>query len=922
MYKTKTILYKKINFNKNISNEGGSLLKTIDERKDNEKIIHIHNKNLGRLWGCIQENQILNLIKKNIGLFEVIHTFPFKIYFDIDGDKNCKLNEIKNIINKHFINCKMSISGYETEDKNSYHIILNNYIINNEKEREKLKNIVKYFNSINSNFDWKVYTKNRNMKTINQSKIGKEVQKIIQDTDDKNHLITYFINTNGNHINNILVDKLEENALEKLTTQNYIEWSDIKKLNLTLPKDFNHDDNYTLLSITPLNNNHNHAYTWRVARFCYYNNLTFENFIEWYKNKSDDKKIILKWKKHWNLLKNHPEITKIQFIEFLSNFYPQLDKSNYNEFTQLFNYDVPIKNVLSLSQDDFIFDKKCKIINIGMGGGKTTQTINYLKSLETNIDEYGDTESFIWITPNISLAKNTFGRIKENEINCNIYDSAKNKIAKKELIENSKNIIICLNSLFYTNRNQYNSYEVVVIDEIETFLKLFNNNTTLKELDIVFKKFIEILTHCKKLILLDAFISKITLDFLDSLNINYEIIKRKNETSDRQAVIKRNFDTWLSDIVHDLKHNKKLIIFYPFKNSRKKQKLPSMADLVLTLEKHTGKKGIYHNADSSDLTNKKLKDVNKSWVKYDFVVSNNKINVGLNFDQHYFDTCYLSIAGFNSPRDIIQFSYRSRSLKTNTIKYCYLDHFNNTNCVEIEKVVEYNEIFQKLNNNIVIEKMANLKSTFKFFLSRALYNITNENLLIELEPIKLIEQDFYDYNKILDQDSREIKESEKMIYSQVADVNIKLQVKKFYYKRLFNNDVDDKILSNLWNNNKFNLISKIKKILYEDENIEKLQKNYNWTCLYPDNIDSKFKFEKSDLEFIFQNYKFRYLHIKSKDHLILTSYINNIYGCQVVKTKSKSDNCKYSIDEEFKGYYIDIVNNIKPNKKKEKIDFI
>ena len=121
------------------------------------------------------------------------------------------------------------------------------------------------------------------------------------------------------------------------------------------------------------------------------------------------------------------------------------------------------------------------------------------------------------------MAKNTFTRIKENNIYCNIYDSAKNKKAKQELIENSKNIIICLNSLFYTKKNEYNSYEVVVIDEIETFLKLFNNNSTLKELDVIFKKFVDILLNCKKLILLDAFISKITLNFLDSLGINYEI---------------------------------------------------------------------------------------------------------------------------------------------------------------------------------------------------------------------------------------------------------------------------------------------------------------------------------------------------------------------------------------------------------------
>ena len=923
MDKIKNITYKNLSFNKNISSKGGALYKCIDEKEDQKNIIHIDNQNSGKLWGQATEGEILKLIEKNIGLYEVITHYPCKVYFDIDGDKNASLVEIKAIINKYFTNCLMSISGYEIENKNSYHIILNNYIINNVDELQHLKVIVKYFYSLNSNFDWKVYTKNRNMKAINQSKRGKETQKIIEDSNYKNHLITCFINPNSYNINNILLHKLEEKKLEDLTTDNYIDWSDIKKLELELPPNFNYEENYSLLLITPLNNTHNHAYTWRVARFCFYNGLTFEQFIAWYKNKSDSKETLIKWARHWKLIKNHPEITRRDYIKFLSNFYPRLNKENYNEFKSLFKWSNNIKYIDRLSQEDFIFNEKCKIINIGMGGGKTTQTIDYLKKLEDTLDDYLDHDSFIWITPNISLAENTYSRIKEAKINCNIYNSAKNKKDKQELIETSKNIIICLNSLFYTKKTEYNSYEVVVIDEIETFLKLFNNNSTIKELDQVFKKFINILKHCKKLILLDAFISKITINFLEDLGINYEVIKRTKEPQNREAIIKKDFNLWMSDIMKDLKNNKKLLIFYPLKNPRKgTNPLPSMADLVETIKAYTNKKGIFHNADSSCMTNSKLKDVNEHWTKYDFIVANNKINVGLNFDKEYFDTCYLSIAAFNSPRDIIQFSYRTRNLKSNTIKYCYLDSSNNIDCSEIETVAEYNEIFKNLNENIVIEKMADLKPTFNYFLDRANYNITNENIYNELEPIKFLENDYYDYLNVPECDCVELKDYENAIYCQEASIIQKLQVKKHYFNNLFTIDTEDKILSDLWNNNKFNLISKIKKILYNDEIITQLKNNYKWTCMYPDKIDVKFKFDVVDLETIFKNYKFKYLTQKSKDHLILTSYINNIYGQYVIKKTTKNKNCLFSIDEKFENYYIQIVDNIKPEPKKEVIEFI
>ena len=919
-------IYKRLRFFKNITQDFGAQQMAIDEKKDYENII-VRWRDKGKSWGLCSEKDILRLLEKNISLFEMLHDFPYKVYFDIDGDKNCRLEEIKNIINKNFTNAKMSISGYETEEKNSYHIILNNYIINNVEERDKLKIIVKHFKTLNSNFDDRVYSSNRQMKAVNQGKPNKPIQNIIEDDNIKNHLITFFINNDSYDINNILVDEVETKIIHKKIS-NGMDWSQIPQLKLSLPGDIDINNNLDLLKITPFNKEFNHLYTYRTAVFCYYNDISLEDFLSWYKNKSCDNIDINKWATyHWPRMKNCEfSISRDSYIKMLSNFYDELKDNKYSKFNQLFIYDKPTTFINSLSQDDFIFNKKCKIINIGMGGGKTTQTINYLKSLENHIDEFDDTESFIWITPNISLAKNTFTRIKDNNINCNIYDSAKNKKEKQFLIENSKNIIICLNSLFYTNKNQYNSYEVVVIDEIETFLKLFNNNKTLiqteenKQLDTVWKKFVEILLHCKQLILLDAFVSKITLNFLDNLGIEYEIIKRKNEKSDRKAILKKDFKYWFNDIIKDLKHNKKLIIFYPFKNGskRKNNSYPSMQDLSETIEKYTGKKGIFHNADSGDKSNDKLKDVNKYWVDYDFVVSNNKINVGLNFDVEYFDTCYVSLAGFSSLRDAIQFSYRARTLKSNTIKYCYLDHYNNKTCEKIQNVNEYNDIFLKLNEDIVIETMADLKTTWHFFLHKARYEIQNDNILDELEPIEFIENDYYDYNKIQDYEKDVIKDFEKDIYAQEASTIRKFEVKKFYFKNLFNSDTPDSVICDLWNNNKFNLINSTLNILYKDNIINLLKDKYNWTCCYPDHIDKKFKFESQDLEMIFNNYKFKDLTLKSKHHLILKTFINTAYGYNAIKSQvDKNKNYKFYIDEKFKDYYVMISENITPLKIEE-----
>ena len=54
-------------------------------------------------------------------------------------------------------------------------------------------------------------------------------------------------------------------------------------------------------------------------------------------------------------------------------------------------------------------------------------------------------------------------------------------------------------------------------------------------------------------------------------------------------------------------------------------------------------------------------------------MTNNKINVGINYEKFDFDSVYLSIAGFSSPRDIIQVSYRCRHIKSNDIYISYLN---------------------------------------------------------------------------------------------------------------------------------------------------------------------------------------------------------------------------------------------------------
>ena len=239
------------------------------------------------MWSDISPEELLRICNKDNGIYEVLSHFPQKVYFDIDCKTPTTAFYIKIIdkINELFPKNNMAVSGSVTDEKTSYRIILNSYLIKNIADRDYIKSIVKYLNEeFDESFDWKVYNKNRNMKAVNQSKGDGRIQRIQYNDDIKKHFITCYFNDviydlplfeqpEQKEIKlNIEVDKSKKafnlGALPKITVIKEIKHFDI--------------DNCTpldILNILPLDTTFNHAYTHYIARFCFNNNLSFEQYI-------------------------------------------------------------------------------------------------------------------------------------------------------------------------------------------------------------------------------------------------------------------------------------------------------------------------------------------------------------------------------------------------------------------------------------------------------------------------------------------------------------------------------------------------------------------------------------------------------------------------------------------------------------------
>ena len=92
-----------------------------------------------------------------------------------------------------------------------------------------------------------------------------------------------------------------------------------------------------------------------------------------------------------------------------------------------------------------------------------------------------------------------------------------------------------------------------------------------------------------------------------------------------------------------------------------------MNTIKQTIEQKTNKKGIMYNADIDDKIINDLDDVAKAWTETDFIITNSKITVGINCELQGFDSVFLSIAGFSSPRDVLQSSARCRQIESKKI---------------------------------------------------------------------------------------------------------------------------------------------------------------------------------------------------------------------------------------------------------------
>ncbi|KAI9089836.1 hypothetical protein DFS34DRAFT_689184 [Phlyctochytrium arcticum] len=818
MTEIKQVEYQGITWYKNITKNGGAQNHVLQHLETDKLPVWNWSSKNGRMWGAATDDQVMKLIAKNRNIFEVLlKDRPRKVYFDIDKTQD-SLEYICKTLNGYFPNAQLNISGRSEPDL-SIHIVISNYVCLDEESTNLLSRIAAVHG-----WDTSVYNKNSNFKAVNQSKPAKDapIQRILQGSNYvKEHLVQRFIAPDVIDImtldwrelaykqlqiprkgkKNKVTDKVTKKQLVKLDLLS------IKQQKLSVPESFEYLDATPLDKLNILPNPQrgdeyqlNHDCIYHVMRWCKHVGISFEAFWKWNKQKDDSASRLRAYQDAWENTNFGCSVSLMDQV--LKRFYPKITISRSTQILKK-RFDI-LKQVTGnafLSADDIHRDKKTTILCASMGQNKTGATIDYLKK------QVG--KRFLIVSPRITLSANLANRLNAaglKSTNYRDFSTAK----KKAGILDEQDILVCsVQSLHYLRTN----FDIVVMDEFDTSMATFAQNCTThkKRLAANWNMLISQLKHAQKVIILDAFTSQTTVNFVKEIDDNYEVVTTSTKPAQRKFMEYNDFDVWIEDILADLRNGLKLYIFTPAKSGERG--VDSIASVIAKELGWQNNKNIISYFAEKEKEKRALIDVEKIWSNPELrvIVTNSVISVGVNFDaKDVFDKVYALYSPIITPRDFFQSITRIRHPKNSTISLfrtknapfgIVCDNLNMPEC----------SIFHQLRKDLDIEFTANKNiknwETFNLFAKMANISYTAKDPDMAqrgaLQSMGDLMQDcdmVLHWKHIKDISNEKANHlSDQLLDSNNGDLDTKLQLQKNYYKRDFKHDASNDDMGFIWN---------------------------------------------------------------------------------------------------------------------------
>ena len=327
--------------------------------------------------------------------------------------------------------------------------------------------------------------------------------------------------------------------------------------------------------------------------------------------------------------------------------------------------------ILNEKIDEFFNNSNIKSFNL-----KSPYDTGKTQLIKKMLTKYNP-KKVLWISYRISLTNDIKGNFKkygfQSYLDGNNYESNKLIIQLESLL----NIV----DGFIDEEVQIPSYDLIIIDEIESVLSQFNSPTFKGKSKETFNFLEEIINNSKKLITLDGDTSNRTYNFIKIFgeSINITNVAQKNN---RIFNIIDDNDTFNNKIFKALDEKNKIVIV-----SQSRVQADVMYNLVHS--KYSNLNILIYTSFTHDSDKMKLDDVNNIWDKCDVLIYSPTIEAGVNFDKPHFNKIFGILSDMStSQRSFIQMINRVRKITDNEIILRNIDGHHNS-LFKLNEIKEY-----------------------------------------------------------------------------------------------------------------------------------------------------------------------------------------------------------------------------------------
>jgi hypothetical protein len=417
--------------------------------------------------------------------------------------------------------------------------------------------------------------------------------------------------------------------------------------------------------------------SWLNIGMCIYNsNSTKEGLSLWnewsMKSDSYDGQNILMWK--WRSFETHRK--KVLSIKTLKYYAKKDNPELYSAINHINNMceDVQKYNAITINENYLL--NRVDGIYERIKDRKTIVTQSVWKWLKTSIiktfafkspyntgktslvsqilDEF-DPQKVLFITHRQSLTNELYGTFGNHGF-CSYLNQAFDAQRLICQIESLHKITLNSDPFYYESTRIINSYDLVILDEIESLLYHYES-PTIELKQQTFNLMSDIIRKSKKVLALDGDFGNRAYDFIsdfgNSIILHNTIKKDPKHISFSNDLIK--FDKSINDQLLD---NKKIVI------------VTMSADIATKYyEKYKSSyKVLMHCGKSDDQLKELLKNVEGNWIKYDMIIYSPSVQSGVSFDIPHFDKMFVVLSSKScSARDLNQMCHRVRQFMNNNI---------------------------------------------------------------------------------------------------------------------------------------------------------------------------------------------------------------------------------------------------------------